>query len=307
MGGSYSYADLGPQGKNIITQDSYNSFPIHADVSPYRLTFDILREKIELGHIYTINIISSIDPSRKITIIVTQIFTNGLVKTTHINNNPGIAVDYEVKTSSNPKFAISIGSGSIFTLTGVSEDNKYAISGDVYTFLYNKQSEIPYQLQFYRDYTLNTQTPNSVKKSDQKEIILINSQTLIDASDIGNTIFKIIENDKEKIYVKDCIFIVSVLKGKGKTAGEKVENMFLTIEQPLNFYQFGLNILKYTVLRYFLSKLLYGNFDVNYLLGIYYNNFLKHLKNSKYNDYLNLFINPESEFYGYDKYFLYQK
>lgn len=300
-----SYSDLGPQGSNVIIDSSYNALPIHYTVSPPRLTFDILREKIESGHTYNIEITSSIDPNRKILIVLRQIFTNNMVTTTHINNNPGISIDYEKGNSNNPVFSIIITNGSVFTLTGICEDNKYAVNEDTYTFLYNGvNKDIPSQLRFYRDSNLNTQTNNkNCITPNPNPLILINSQTLIDGFDIGNTIFKII-NGTEKIYEKKCVLIFSVLKGKGKTAADKVENIFLTNELPINFYRFGLNIIKYSMLRYFLSKLLYGNFNTDYLLQLYYDDFLKDLKNSKYNSYLNYFINPDSEFYGYDQFFL---
>lgn len=300
-----SYSDLGLQRRNIITDNSYNSLPIHATVSPIRLTFNILRERIESGHTYNIEIISSIDPNRKIRIFLTQIFTNNMVTTTHINNNPGISIDYEKGNTNTPVFSITIRNGSVFTLTGIGEDNKYAINEDTYTFLYDGvNTDIPSQLRFYRDKNLNTSPNKPVNKfSAPDPSILINSQTLIDGSDIGNTIFRII-NDTEKHYEKNCVLIFSVLKGEGKTAAEKVENIFLTNELPINFYQFGLNIIKYSMLRYFLSKLLYGNFNTDYLLQVYYDDFLKDLKNSKYNSYLNYFINYNSEYYLYDQFFL---
>lgn len=304
-----SYSDLGPQGRNIITNNNYNSFPIHAYVSPPRLTFDILRQKIEFGHFYDISVTSILEPNINIRFFLTQIFKDNVVTTTHINNNPGITIIYEKGNTTNPEFSVMIGNGSVFILTGVVDITKYtinAINEDMYTFLYNGNiKDIPNQLKFYRNEVLNLSTPNKVNLTPKiNTLILINSQTLIDGSDIGNTVFKIINNNT-KIYEKNCILIVSVLKGKGKTAAEKVENIFLTNDLPVNFYQFGYNIIKYSMLRYILSKLLYGNFDVNYLLGAYYDDFLKDLKYSQYSNYLNYFDGPNAEFYEYYKYFLF--
>ena len=58
--------------------------------------------------------------------------------------------------------------------------------------------------------------------------IFISSQLLIDNSDIGNTIYKIIEkNDKETIYEKDCPKIVNVLQGGGSTLLQNLNYIFV--------------------------------------------------------------------------------
>lgn len=65
--------------------------------------------------------------------------------------------------------------------------------------------------------------------------------------------------------------------------------------------------------RYILSRILYGNFDINYLLEIKYKRFIKDLGRSRFCRFIEFFenctISPDfSEiFVGYEKYFLYDK
>ena len=132
--------------------------------------------------------------------------------------------------------------------------------------------------------------------------ILIFSQYLIDLSDIGQSVFEVTSNDS-KIYEKACVKIVSVLKGTGSTALDKVSYLYNknNITLPgINFYD---NIVNYSLVRYFLSKLLYGNFDIKYLLNKYYPKFIRDLTNSKYNNFVNFFTDPQSDVYNYNKYF----
>lgn len=131
------------------------------------------------------------------------------------------------------------------------------------------------------------------------EEITITSQTLIDGSDIGSTIF--INNNK--VYEQCCPKIVSVLIGNGTTMIDKLNNILLTQPVNTNPQQFIINIILYSMLRYFLSYLLYNNFDINYLLNQYTKQFLHDLKHSQYNDFLDYFINPNSIIFGYEQYF----
>jgi hypothetical protein len=91
-----------------------------------------------------------------------------------------------------------------------------------------------------------------------------------------------------------------------KIAADKLNNNF--IFQPVNvdnYNAFLINIIIYSMLKYILARLLYGNFDINYLLGKYNKQFLIDLKNSEYYHFLDNFINPNSPIFNYDQYFLY--
>jgi hypothetical protein len=140
--------------------------------------------------------------------------------------------------------------------------------------------------------------------------ILIISQTLIDFSDIGNTLFEV-SNDKKsnclKIFEKHCPLIVSVLKGNGLTALDKVNYLYKKYKLNITTLIFGSNIIEYSMIRYFLGKLLYDKWNINILLNKYYKTFLKDLQNSKYNNFVEYFADPNNKTYGYNKYFLESK
>jgi hypothetical protein len=130
----------------------------------------------------------------------------------------------------------------------------------------------------------------------------INSQTLVDGSDIGNTIFQIsdefkyynsktiiIPNHKcDPIYInpedikitifnKDCILILSVLRGTG-TLLDRIYNL----SGSINNVEFGENLIKYSLFKYLLARILYEDFNVNYLLVKYNDKFLDDLSNSRF-------------------------
>jgi hypothetical protein len=168
-----------------------------------------------------------------------------------------------------------------------------------------------------------------LKQSNQIQVpeIFINSKTLIDGSDIGSTIFTIqdqyqyykeekIDNSCQNYYIDSnkikttifeqcCPTIVSVLIdvpgiypmcNTKKTMLDKLSNILLAQPVNTNSQQFILNIISYSMFRYILSRLLYGNFDINYLLGRYFIKFLKDLENSRFCRFLNDFIDPSSQY-----------
>lgn len=165
-------------------------------------------------------------------------------------------------------------------------------------------------------------------------IINIAGQTLIDASDIGNVIFNIqdryqyynynkklliktnnscenfinVEDLKITVFNKACPKIVSVVRGKGITLFNKLTYIFKKLgedEIGSNFIAFYPNIFLYAMLKYILSRILYGKFDVNFLLGKYNDKFLRDLGNSRFCGILPQFEDPNSIIYNYNKYFKY--
>ena len=65
------------------------------------------------------------------------------------------------------------------------------------------------------------------------------------------------------------------------------------------------------MLRYILSRLMYGEFDINYLLNEYTIKFINDLKQSRFCEFAQFFLDcnqPVTGFgiiiYGYEKYFL---
>ena len=110
---------------------------------------------------------------------------------------------------------------------------------------------------------------------------------------------------------KCCPYIVSVLRNIGITAQEKVSNMW-TLEQPTEtFPEFYLGIMVYAMLRYILSRLMYGDFNIDYLLNQYTEKFLYDLNHSRFCQFAPFFLDCNSiipgfdvTIFGYEKYFL---
>ena len=177
--------------------------------------------------------------------------------------------------------------------------------------------------------------PNSLDKKNSillKKIVPsidINFQSLIDGSDIGNTVFTIIDdvqyynhkttpiipnytcqiiktdNPKTTLFDKACPLIVNVLKGLGTNAYEKIIYLMENTVTGVNdVYDFALALVKYSMLKYVLARFMYGNFNIKYVLNKYNNKFLKDLANTRFCKFVNKFTNPNSDIFGYSKYFL---
>lgn len=163
-------------------------------------------------------------------------------------------------------------------------------------------------------------------------IILMEGQTLIDGSDIGNMIFTIKDEFtyydhkipkhanqcqqyfidpallKTTIFDQCCPKIASVVKGQGNNLYEKLSYLYGEGNFEIDFGIFYQNVFFYAMLKYILARLLYGNFDVNYLLGKYQNKFLKDLGKSRFCGSLPLFTECVGDIciYNYNQYFLYK-
>lgn len=106
----------------------------------------------------------------------------------------------------------------------------------------------------------NGQEISLVNKAMNDPEIFITSQLLIDKSDIGNTIFNVISK-VVNIFEKSCPKIVNVLKGEGETIWDKVNNLYITDHPGVIGLDFLYNIVIYSMLKYILGKLLYGEFE----------------------------------------------
>lgn len=184
----------------------------------------------------------------------------------------------------------------------------------------------------------NTQSDNIIQRlikvlsTNVYPSINIQGQTLIDNTDIGNVIFTIKDiykyynikspikeyntceyyanpdQIKETIFDKSCPKIVSVVRGKGDNLYAKLDYTFYKLGEDVigvPLIVFYPNIFLYAMLKYILSRILYGNFSINYLLGKYNNKFLEDLSNSRFCGALPIFTDPESIIYNYNKYFKY--
>lgn len=168
-------------------------------------------------------------------------------------------------------------------------------------------------------------TSNIIQNINLVEIPSINilGQTLVDFSDVGNMNFtiddeftyykekplkhskciapKMIDRNKLKltIFEVNCPLLVSVLRGKGDTLYVKAASIYKKGDLP----QVYLKMILYGMLKFILSRILYGNFNVNYILNKYNHKFLKDLGSSRFCSFLEAFLNPQSEIFGYNQYF----
>lgn len=165
--------------------------------------------------------------------------------------------------------------------------------------------------------------------------IQITAQTLVDGSDVGDAIFIICDEIKYKnhngtisipnnccktrtincVKVKQtrfdkcCIKLVCVVRGKGDTLREKVQDIysrFAGSETGISFQTFYEHIILYALAKYILANLLWvksGEFKVKFLLQKYHSEFICSLTQSRFCAFINFFYGSDSIVIGYDKYF----
>lgn len=159
-------------------------------------------------------------------------------------------------------------------------------------------------------------------------ILNIVGYTLSDGSDIGEVTFTILDQYqydkkeplqltckkckphyikrkkiKETQFIKCCVKIVSVFKGKGCTLFDKLQYIWIKKQPTINFDVFYERVFLYAMSKYILCRLLYGHFDIHYLLQKFNKQFLKDLKHSRFCGALTLFVDPQSIVFGYNQYF----
>ncbi len=152
--------------------------------------------------------------------------------------------------------------------------------------------------------------------------IQLQAQTTIDGSDVGDAIFYIYDeftyynskeipdntcqprqsnNIKQTIFRQCCPYMVSVVKGEGNTLWDKLQYLFENEDTGLpNVYVFYQNMALYGMAKYIISRLLYGKFNINYLLGKYNEKFLMKLSTSRFCKFTEFFDEND-----YNEYFLY--
>lgn len=159
--------------------------------------------------------------------------------------------------------------------------------------------------------------------------VFFTAQTTIDGTDVGEADFTICDEYtyyntnplppmdrcavnyicsnqlKQTKFRQCCPFMVSVVKGDGTTLMDKVFNIYDKFQIQIGFWNFYNNIVLYGMLKYVLSRILYGDFNIDYLLGKYDEKFLIDLGNSRFCEAITVFEDCTSAIYGYSKYFKY--
>ena len=102
--------------------------------------------------------------------------------------------------------------------------------------------------------------------------------------------------------------MVSVVRGEGATLYNKVANIWLNEDVPIEFEEFYKNIIIYGMAKFLFAYLLTGKFDINYLLGKYNDSLVRRLGKSRFCRFVETFLDCEtSAIYDYNKYFLHSK
>jgi hypothetical protein len=100
--------------------------------------------------------------------------------------------------------------------------------------------------------------------------------------------------------------MVSVVQGEGETLREKALYLWETNKLEISFDEFYANLIFYGMSKYIFSRILYGKFNIKYLLGKYNSRFLKDLGRSRFCGAVVLYEDCDQPSYGYNKYFLYK-
>jgi hypothetical protein len=162
-------------------------------------------------------------------------------------------------------------------------------------------------------------------------IINLLAQTTIDGTDVGEADFVIcdefvyykeeplppnsvcsvnylkVDQLKETKFLRCCPFMVQVVKGQGRTFYDKVVSIYnkFSVMIGVGFSTFYYNMILYGMIKYILARILYGNFNIHYLLGKYNKKFLHDLGNSRFCEFIEEFEDCNSPVFGYNKFFKY--
>lgn len=93
-----------------------------------------------------------------------------------------------------------------------------------------------------------------------------------------------------------------------KTLRDKLNNYFEThSEIGPSFQDFYDQIVLYGTLKYILARVLYGDFNLDYLYKNFNKQFFKDLAHSRFCGFIEFFNDPANHIIGYQKYFLKNK
>jgi hypothetical protein len=95
--------------------------------------------------------------------------------------------------------------------------------------------------------------------------------------------------------------LTEVVRGSGHTLIEKVSYLSGGVDMTTLLG----GIVTYGMLRLFLSRLMYGDFDIDYLMGKYTTRFYSDLEDSRYSAFSEAFLDPV--IMGYEMYFVYDR
>jgi hypothetical protein len=111
---------------------------------------------------------------------------------------------------------------------------------------------------------------------------------------------------KTTTFLEFHIPLQNVVKGKGCTLREKLLHYYNHHQHLIgpSFNDFYIQIILYGMSKYILSKLLYGDFNINYLCQNRNKQFFKDLKHSRFCGFINFFKDPSNNIVGDDQFFI---
>ena len=111
---------------------------------------------------------------------------------------------------------------------------------------------------------------------------------------------------KTTTFYQNNIPLETVVKGKGKTLREKLVNYYNKHKAEIgpSFQDFYERFIRYAMLKYILARLLYGDFNLNYLYRNFNKQFFKDLAKSRFCGFIEFFENPANNIIGYQRFFL---
>ena len=193
--------------------------------------------------------------------------------------------------------------------------------------------DVVFERPLYMAMVLECSSPACINSCNDVKvpILFINGQTTIDGSDVADMIFTIydkysyeeklplpktrvcsIDYKNKKDLIKTILRVcnakmVYVVKGNNTTLYCKADVIWKTLKPTEYLTTFYERLIRYGMLKFILSRLLYGNFNINYLLRNYNNKFLNDLSHSRFCAFIQIFKDCQSDIYGYNKYFKKEK
>ena len=108
---------------------------------------------------------------------------------------------------------------------------------------------------------------------------------------------------KQTVFNQGHIPLELVVRGQGNTLYDKVLYLYNIYSKSISFDEFYNNIVLYGMVKYILARVLYGNFNLKYLLGKYNQRFMHDLGNSRFCNFINFFNDCSTGVQNYNKFF----
>ncbi len=227
-----------------------------------------------------------------------------------INTIPGVFIS----TTSN-SVSIVLGADAPLTFGSYEINDRYFISfSDTVLFTAGRVGSFT----LHSNSTLNLNLSKNVINLVQVPIVNINAQTTIDSEYLSDVTFTIKDkyyyykhlklkcknsymNEKElktTTFLQYGIPMQNVVKGIGVTLQDKILLIYYQCKPLISFQMFYENMILYGMLKYLLSYILYGDFNIEYLLNKYNDQFFKKLKKSRFCGAVQFFIDNHIDHYN---------